>query len=118
VEQTEKQENAFLEALELIDSMEPEVERQVSSQLHEELRAVVKAAKASGKAAKLVITITAQPKEDRRITLGASHKSTLPKPPSSGVTLYADEDGGIHKRDPLQVEIPFKKSKHKEPAQS
>ena len=99
-------ENEFDRVIREIDRLETDPDRHLSIQLDAEIRACIRAARASASKATLVLTLTVTPSPERRVIFRAKHKSTLPKPAAAAVTLYADDAGGIHNHDPAQLPIP------------
>ena len=96
----------FSRVVEMIDDLEPDADRHISVQMDNSVRDAIMAAKRSGKTATVMVKIAIDTAPDRRVLFRGEVKATLPRPPTSQVTAYADEDGGIFDRDPLQVELP------------
>ncbi len=99
-------ENTFDEVLKAIDSLETDPDRHLSIQMDQRLRDAIRAAKASGKPAKISVEIKVSPGPDRRVIFAGGVKATLPNPPTNSVTLYADDAGQVHHSDPAQLTIP------------
>jgi hypothetical protein len=74
------------------------------------LRELVEAVKATGKAGKLVLTVTVDPKnsEATLVGIGFAVKLTLPQLPIPAGTFYTDDTGGLCRNDPNQEELNFK----------
>ena len=105
VEQAEQ--GTFDQVIEAIDALEHEPDRHLSIQIDNSLRDAIRAAQTSGKKASVAIAIKVVPGPDRRVTFAADVKASLPRPPLSGVTLYADADGNVHRSDPAQQRLGF-----------
>ncbi len=100
--------DTFNEVIEAIDAGEVEPNRHLSIQIDNSLREAICAARDSGQGASVTITVKVKPGGgDRRITFAANVNAKLPRPPVSAVTLYADDDGHIHKSDPDQMRLPY-----------
>ncbi len=97
--------NIFDQTVKEIDATESDPARHLSVQIDAKLREAIRAAKSSGKAAKVTVELKVGPGPDRRVQLSGSVKASLPNPPTNQVTLYADEDGGIHRSDPAQLKL-------------
>lgn len=95
--------------LEAIDSTEVEPDRLLSIQLDKTLREAIRAAQASGKEAGVTLNVKVKVRADdpRRANFSATVNAKLPRPPVSGVSLYADDLGGVHRSDPAQHKLPF-----------
>lgn len=99
--------DTFLEIIQAIDALEVEPERHLSIQIDATIRDAICAAQASGQSAEVTIKVKAKSGPDRRMNFSATVAAKLPRPPVSGVTLYADPDGGLHKSDPQQLKFPL-----------
>lgn len=107
-EQKGKQDqDTFKEVVEAIDALETEPDRHLSIQIDRTLRDAIRAAQNSGQSADVTIKVKVKTGPERRINFSANVSAKLPRPPVSGVTLYADMDGNVHKSDPAQLRMPF-----------
>ena len=104
---TAEEQDTFNEIIEAIDALESEPSRHISIQIDQSLREAILAAQNSGKAAAVTIKIAVKPGPERRVNFAADVNAKLPRPPVSGVTLYADAKGGLHKSDPAQMRMSF-----------
>ena len=102
-----KDQDTFRAIVDAIDSMEVEPDRLLSIQLDKSVRDAICAAKHSGQAASVSVTVKVRPGADRRMSFSASVQAKLPRPPVSAVALYADEEGHVHRSDPAQGRLPF-----------
>lgn len=102
----ERNDNQFYRVIEAIDKLETEEERHIEAQLDEKTCAITRAAKTSGRPATLTVKLTAKPGPERRVIYFVTHTASLPTPASGSVTAYADEDGVMHSRDPMQIDLP------------
>lgn len=101
------EQDTFNQILEAIDALETEEERHLSIQIDKSLRDAIRAAQNSGQPAEVTVKVKVKTGPERRINFSANVSAKLPRPPVSGVTLYADLDGRVHKSDPAQLKMPF-----------
>lgn len=106
-ERSSSRPGTFDEVVEAIDSLESEPDRHLSIQIDKSLRDAIKAAQTSGQSADVTIKIKVKPEAGRRVGFSANVSAKLPRPPVSGVTLFADIDGKVHKADPAQLKLPM-----------
>jgi hypothetical protein len=90
-----------------VDSLESEPSRHLSIQIDESIRDAILAAQASNQKASVTIQVKVTPGVERRVSFVATVKAQLPRPPVSGVTLYADAEGNVHNADPAQQRLAF-----------
>lgn len=102
----EPQPDTFDRVIAAIDLNETDPERHLSLQMDSATRDAIRTCRASGKAASVAVTIKVTPDSARRVKLHGSVKATLPRPPVSAVTLYTDDEGGVHHSDPAQLTLP------------
>lgn len=102
-----EEQDTFNDVIAAIDANESEPERHLSIQIDNSLRDAIRAAQSSGQPASVTIVVKVKREVDRRVGFSATVAAKLPRPPLSGVTLYADADGNIHKSDPAQMRMPF-----------
>lgn len=73
------------------------------------LRGVENAVKASqmamGKKATVTLTMDIKVERAKRALIQPKIKLALPQPTRMGVVVFADDRGGLHKRDPDQAEL-------------
>lgn len=103
--QPETDQNTFNDIVEAIDSLEHEPERHLSIQIDNSLRDAIRAAQTSNSKASVTILVKVTPGADRRVSFSANVKAQLPRPPLSGVTLFADPEGNVHRSDPAQMKL-------------
>lgn len=103
----EQEKGTFEQVIEAVDAMEVEEERHLSVMLDRSIRDAIRAAQSSGTPASVTMVIKIKPSEGRRLSFLASVNAKLPRPPVSGVVLYADEAGHVHRSDPQQGRLPF-----------
>lgn len=97
--------NDWNRAIARIDSMEDDPERHIALQIDRAVREAVQAAKRTGKKSSVSVKISFTPGPDRRIELSSEVKKTLPAPPTSKVSAYANpDDGSLHDFDPFKAE--------------
>lgn len=106
-QEVQDEQDTFDQVIQAIDSTESEPERHLSIQIDNSLRDAIRAAQASGQKSSVTIAVKVVPGPDRRVTFAANVKAQLPRPPVSGVTLYADADGNVHRSDPAQQRLQF-----------
>lgn len=97
--------DTFTNIVDAIDSLETEAERHLSIQIDNSLRDAIRAAQNSGQGASVTIVVKVKPGLERRVSFAANVNAKLPRPPLAGVTLYADNDGNVHKSDPAQLRL-------------
>lgn len=98
------------EVIKAIDAVEVDPDRHVSIQIDRSLREAVRAAKSSNQAASITVTIKVKAEAGRRMAFAANVSAKLPRPPTSGVTLFADESGAVHNSDPKQLRMDLAKT--------
>jgi hypothetical protein len=99
--------DTFTSIIEAIDSMEVEPERHLSVQIDRALREGILATKNSGQGASITISLKVKRDAERRVTFVGNVALKAPRPPSSAVTLYTDDDGHVHRSDPAQLRMDF-----------
>ena len=78
------------------------------AELSEKLSDVVAAVMEHGKKGKLVLTLEVIPeKADGMVKIADGVKVAIPEGEKSVGLFYADENGGVHKTDPRQTELPL-----------
>ncbi len=104
----EEEQDTFSDIISAIDAMEMEPDRHLSIQIDQSLREAVRAVQNGGKAATVSLTfkVARAPESTKRIQISATLKKTMPPPPVSAVSLYADEDGSVHRSNPAQEQLP------------
>lgn len=102
--------DTFNDVIAAIDANESEPDRHLSIQIDNSLRDAIRAAQNSGQPASVTIVVRVKREIDRRVGFSATVAAKLPRPPLSGVTLYADDDGNVHKSDPAQMRIDFRRA--------
>ena len=75
-----------------------------------ELGNLVEQVAATGKPARLTVTVTIEPAgaSGRSVTVSATHKATPPKAPASGSVFWVGEAGTLHDADPYQQTLSIK----------
>ncbi len=108
-DEEEEAPDTFDAVIEAIDRMESEPDRHLSIQIDRSLRDAIRAAQTSGQKASITIAlfVTSRPDDPRRVNFVAKVAAKLPRPPVSSVSLYADEEGGVHNHDPAQLKLPY-----------
>lgn len=103
------EQDTFESIIQAIDSFEADPDRHLSIQIDRSLRDAIRAAQASGQGAAVTITVAvkARPDDTRRVNFAAKVSAKLPRPPVSAVSLYADDEGGVHRSDPAQLKLPY-----------
>lgn len=101
--------DTFQSVIEAIDTQEIEADRHLSIQIDRSLRDAIRAAQNSGQKAEVTVKVSVKPGPERRVNFAAHVSAKLPRPPVSAVTLYADEDGHVHRSDPAQRTLDFPK---------
>lgn len=102
-----KEQDTFSDVVQAIDALEVEPDRHLSIQIDNSLRDAICAAQSSNQKASVTIVIKVTPGVERRVSFAANVNAKLPRPPLSGVTLYADADGNVHRQDPAQTRLDF-----------
>lgn len=103
----DEEQDTLATIIEAIDSQESDPDRHVSIQLDRSIREAVKAAQTSGKPASVSFKLNVKTGPEKRVSFSADVTAKLPRPPVSGVTLYADAEGNVLKSDPRQTKFPF-----------
>jgi hypothetical protein len=101
------EQNTLGEVLKAIDSTESDPARNISIQIDHSLQEAVRSALNSGQVADVTLKVKVKPGAERRVSFSATVKATLPRPPVSSVTLYADAEGFVHTSDPAQGRLNF-----------
>lgn len=91
--------------IEAVDATESQEDRLLSVQLDTSLREAVRAAQNSNQKATVTLTVKVSPGAERRVSFVATVAAKLPRPPVSGITLFADAKGGLHASDPAQKDL-------------
>ena len=81
---------------------------QVVDDLNASLAEVTKAVEQSGKAGALTIKLTIAPNGDRMVTFETTITAKTPKATLGKTVFYTDDEGGVHRRDPRQHEMPLR----------
>lgn len=102
-----EEQDTFDQVIKAIDDTETAPERHLSLQMDKAVRDAILAARESGQKASVTLQLKVQPGPERRVSFVANLKTSLPRPPVSTVTLYADEEAGLHRSDPAQSKLPF-----------
>jgi hypothetical protein len=105
--ETPDDKNTLAAIIAAIESTETEPSRHLSIQIDDSLRDAIRAAQSSGQPADVTLKIKVKPGPDRRVSFTAGLSAKIPRPPVSAVTLYADEEGNVHRSDPAQLRMPF-----------
>lgn len=87
------------------DALESDPERHVSNVLNSSINAAVRAAMATGKAAKVTLKLVIKPQAGNRINAAATVDAVLPRQPVSAAQLFADGMGNLHGSDPRQGKL-------------
>lgn len=95
----------FLEVVRAVDESEADPDRHCSVQMDVAVRDAIKAARSSGKKAKVAVTLTLTPGPDRRMGFAVAVKADLPRPPTLPVIRYVDEEGNLFSSNTLP--LPF-----------
>jgi len=72
--------------------------------LNDEYQKVVKAVRETGKSGTVTLKLTIKPNGET-VFVDDDISSKPPKPAKNTSMFYADEDGGLHRRDPRQGEM-------------
>lgn len=72
----------------------------------EKLHALVKSCSDTGKSGTLTIKIKVGAAEDSTVALVGTVSVKHPEPSAASTLFYADEEGGLHREDPNQPELP------------
>lgn len=102
-----QQQDTFDAVVKAIDRMEVEPERHLSIQIDTACREAIRAAQLTGKSAAVTIKLSIKRDAERRVTFAADVATKLPRPSVSAVTLFTDDEGGVHSADPRQARIDF-----------
>ena len=102
-----KDEGAFNRIIAEIDRPEIAPERHLSIELDEAVKAITRAAAASGKKAKLTLVLEVKPQPDNRREWTHDVKLVLPRLPRAPITLYADQEGEPYDHNPLHAAGPL-----------
>ncbi len=76
--------------------------------LTEDLAQVVSAVKETGNQGEVTLKLTVKPNGENRVVIADKITSKIPKPERGSSLFYADDDGGLHRNDPLQEELPLR----------
>ena len=81
---------------------------QVVDDLNESVAEVTKAVEESGKAGSLTLKIAIAPNGESMVTFEATVTTKTPKASLGKTLFYTDAEGGVHRRDPRQCEMPLR----------
>lgn len=101
----EEQQDTLDEVIKAIDAAEVDPDRHLSLQLDKSLREAIRASQASNQPASVTLTVKMKAEAGRRVAFSANVNAKLPRPPVSGVTLFADANGTVHNSDPKQLRM-------------
>jgi hypothetical protein len=73
--------------------------------LTDALKEVTQAVTQTGKEGKVDLTIEIKPNGEGVVTVKSKVKVTKPRPGVGDALFFFDEDGGLHRRDPRQMEM-------------
>lgn len=104
-EAPEESQDTLDEVIAAIDAAEVDPDRHLSIQLDKSLREAIQASQASNQPASVTLTVKLKSEAGRRVTFTANVNAKLPRPPVSGVTLFADANGAVHNSDPAQLRM-------------
>lgn len=94
--------NTFLTVLQ-----RKEINDGLLTEASEQLRQAALAAMRSGKKATVTVVLTLEP-EKGALSIGATVNSKVPPNKSDSLTIfYVDDDGGLHRNNPRQRELPL-----------
>lgn len=91
--------------LDAVDRQETDPDRNIREQVERGIAKAIQAAKTSGETAQVKLTIKVVPDQGARVTFFAKCEERLPKPPTSGATLYTDTEGNLLESDPKQAAL-------------
>jgi hypothetical protein len=80
----------------------------VAADLSEVIAEVTKAVEETGKAGSLTLKIKIDPNGDAMVTYEAEIISKVPRPSYGKTMFFTDYEGGVHRRDPRQTELPLR----------
>jgi len=76
--------------------------------LTKDLAEVVSAVKATGKQGEITLKLTVKPNGIHGAVLADKITSKVPKEDRGETLFFTDDDGGLHRRDPRQAELPLR----------
>ena len=76
--------------------------------LTDDLAEVVGAVKATGKNGELTLKLTVKPNGAYGVSLADKITTKIPKEDRGETLFFTDDDGGLHRRDPRQEELPLR----------
>ena len=76
--------------------------------LTEDLSDVVAAVRATGKQGEVTLKLTVKPNGAHGVAVADKITSKIPKEDRGETLFFTDDDGGLHRRDPRQDELPLR----------
>ena len=76
--------------------------------LTEQMAEVVTAVAATGKVGKLNLELTVQPNGAYGVAILDKITTKIPQPDRGASLFFIDKDGGLHRSDPNQIELPLR----------
>ena len=82
-------------------------------QLGEALTELVVAVRETGKQGKLTLTLTVKANGRSGISVADTINNKLPVSPRGDTLFFTDQDGGLHRNDPQQKDLPLRRVEDK-----